>query len=110
MGAASINTKNNGHEDRLTNQYRHLYFYDRDVLEIRRIIQIEWKQRANGLAAQHACVTALIENVDEVARVTGGTDGDEEEVYESYYINEIMQEMIKDAPHPYNSGLTMVGV
>ena len=42
----------------------------------------------------------LINNVDEVARVTGGTDGAEEEVHESNYLYEIVNEVIKDAPHP----------
>lgn len=104
--AESIMTKNQAHEDRLTDKYRHLYFFDRDSLEIRRIIQIEWKVRARGVVAQHACVTALIKSVEQ--EVSCADNSDEEE-YEPYFININLHEMIKDAPHPYNSGRNMVG-
>ncbi len=103
--AASIITKNQAHEDKLTDKYLHLYFYDRDAFEIRRIIQIEWKARARGVAAQHSCVTSLVESLDGSATVT---DDSKEEELEAYCINETLHEMIKDAPHPYNKGLKMV--
>ena len=88
----------------MTDKDRNLYFYDRDELEIRRIIQIEWKQRSRGVVAQHSCVTALVMRVDEDDSASEGTNGTGEEELESYDINE----MIKDAPHPYDNGRKMV--
>ena len=92
----------------MTDKYRNLYFFDRDELEIRRIIQIEWKQRSRGVVAQHFCFTALVMRVDEDDSASEGTNDTGEEELESYDINETLHEMIKDAPHPYNNGRKMV--
>jgi hypothetical protein len=58
---------------------------------------VEWKVRARGVAAQH------------VALVTQTVAADAaDDTLEPYYVNDVIYEMISEAPAPYNAGYTLL--
>ena len=53
----SIVTKNVAHERKLNDKYQHIYFFDEDANELRRILQVEWQRGRN---ASHFVITQLV--------------------------------------------------
>ena len=100
----AISTKNKAHEDLLLNKYQHVYFFDDEHNEIRRVAQIEWKARVgrSGADSQYTCLSILVKRTDENNEEI--TDADDE----TYFINDQFHEMIKAAPTPYNENLPFV--
>ena len=94
----AISVKNTAHEKLLLNKYLHIYFYDNDpdVDEVRKVVAVEWKVRARGVAAQHVLVTQTV--------AADAAD----DTLEPYYINDVIYEMISEAPAPYNAGYTLL--
>jgi hypothetical protein len=83
-----IRTKNRAHESLLNDKYQHVYLFDSDTDEVRRIVHVEWC--TTNRPARYALITQLINQQD-----------DEEDLV-SYYINESLYECIRAAPAPYN--------
>ena len=83
-----IRTKNRAHEGLLNDKYQHVYLFDSDTDEVRRIVHVEWC--TTNRPARYALITQLINQ----------QDGEEDLV--SYYINESLYECIRAAPVPYN--------
>ena len=100
-------TKNKAHEDLLLHKYQHVYFFDEEHKEIRRVAGIEWKTKVgrSGVDAQHTCLSILVKRTDdENGNDHEFTDDDDE----TYFINDDLHEMIKAAPAPYNDRLLFV--
>ena len=77
-----IGTKNRVHESLLNDKwYQHVYLYDSEYSELRRIVHAEW------------CT---------VHRPARNEQDPKEEDLVSYYINENLYECIQAAPAPYN--------
>jgi hypothetical protein len=80
--------RNVAYEDSLKNKYVHLFLCDNDTIEIRRIIDIEWREKLPGknqARAQYHLVCKL------VAKDNENYTGDED--LEPYLINESDQSM-----------------
>ena len=85
-----IRTKNRAHESLLNDKYQHVYLYDSDTQETRRILHVEWSTAHRP--AKYAVVTQFVHGIHE----------NEEDDLVSYYINESLFDCIRAAPLPYN--------
>jgi hypothetical protein len=85
-----IRTKNRAHESLLNDKYQHVYLYDSDTQETRRIVHVEWSTAHRP--AKYAVVTQFVHGIHE----------NEEDDLVSYYINESLFDCIRAAPLPYN--------
>ena len=84
-----IRTKNRAHEGLLNDKYQHVYLYDAENDELRRIVHVEWCTAHRP--PRYAVVTQLV-----------NPPGDEDEDLMPYLINESLYECILSAPAPYN--------
>ena len=82
--------KNRAHESLLNDKYQHVYLYDSDTQETRRILHVEWSTAHRP--AKYAVVTQFVHGIHE----------NEEDDLVSYYINESLFDCIRAAPLPYN--------
>jgi len=80
--------ENRAHEGLLNDKYQHVYLFDSDTDEVRRIVHVEWCTTLRP--ARYALITQLMNQ----------QDGEEDLV--SYHINESLYECIRAAPAPYN--------
>ena len=85
----SNGTKNRAHEGLLNDKYQHVYLYDAENDELRRIVHVEWCTAHRP--PRYAVVTQLV-----------NPPGDEDEDLMPYLINESLYECILSAPAPYN--------
>ena len=90
----SIVTKNAVHERKLNDKYQHIYFFDADVDELRRIFHVEWQRGRN---ASHVAITQLVANAIDVNDIP-------------YVINNELHKMKKNAPAPHNCERTLIGL
>ena len=74
----------------LSDKYQHVYLYDSDTQETRRILHVEWSTAHRP--AKYAVVTQFVHGIHE----------NEEDDLVSYYINESLFDCIRAAPLPYN--------
>ena len=85
-----IRTKNRAHEGLLNDKYQHVYLFDSDTDEVRRIEHVEWCTTLRP--ARYALITQLMNQ----------QDGEEDLVSYHYHINESLYECIRAVPAPYN--------
>jgi hypothetical protein len=80
--AECIRNKCISNENKLVSKYRFISFYDKDVKETRRIVNVEWHPGfRGGNPAQYVAVTQLL--------------GSSDNIYESYCLNETLYNMIR---------------
>jgi hypothetical protein len=91
-----IRTKNRAHESLLNDKYQHVYLYDSDTKETRRIVHVEWSTAHRP--AKYAVVTQFIQ----------GEYENEEDDLVSYYINESLFDCIRAVPLPYNQQRSLI--
>jgi hypothetical protein len=106
----ALATKNPASEGRLKAKYVNLYFYDTDVAEgvvseVRRIVDIEWKERQRAVRGQVA-IPAQYQIVSQLVYRDGEKyEGDED--LEAYCINDELHLMITDCAAPFNDAFQL---
>ena len=88
-----IKTKNRAYEGLLNRKYQHIYLYDAENNELRRVVHVEWCTAHRP--ARYAVVTQLVNQPDEEDLVP-------------YLINESLYECFRAAPAPYNQQRRLV--
>ena len=90
-----MQTKNAAYEMRLNDKYQHIYMYDADTDEIRRIAHCEWS------TANRPCQYTVVAQF--IATKSGDTEASDEGQLVFYFINdEIYIICIRGAPAVYN--------
>ena len=85
---------------RLNDKYQHVYMYDADADEIRRIVHCEWS--TTNRPCQYAVVAQFI------AKESGDTEASDEDKFVSYFINDELYVCIRAAPEVYNGEFNIV--
>ena len=88
---------------------RHIYFYDEDSKEIRRVVNVEWSKRLGALQAQNTLVTQKIASHTE-GNAENLITNDDDADYQLYYINAEIFEVISNCPDPYNSSRILMNL
>ena len=94
-----INTKNKAHEDLLNDKYQHIFLYDEEESETRRIIHVEW---STTRPAKYVVITKLVRQGGEA-----NMDNDDDDLV-PYLINDELFKCVRAAPPPYNQERRLV--
>ena len=94
-----INTQNKAHEDLLNDKYQHVFLYDEEENETRRIIHVEW---STTRPAKYVVITKLVRQDGEASR-----DDDDDDLV-PYFINDELLKCVRAAPRPYNQERRLV--
>ena len=91
----AIRTDLFGNRERLLNKYKNICFQDDDPVYTGRVVNVEWKKRNKSNPAGYSLVTVDSRRVE----TDQEDDGD---IYESYLINELFHDMVKDCDSELN--------
>ena len=91
---STIQTKNAANEMKLNDKYQHVYIYDADTDEIRRIVHCEWS------TANRPCRYTVVAQF--ISKRSGDTEANGEDEFVSYFINDELYMCIRAAPVVYN--------
>jgi hypothetical protein len=95
----AIRTDLFGNRERLLNKYKNICFQDDEPVYTGRVVNVEWKKKNKSISAGYSLVTV------DIHRVETENDGD---IYESYLINEMFHEMIKDCDPEFNQSFHFI--
>jgi len=93
----ALRVMNNANLAALVKKYKHMFFFDDDEDELRRVVEVEWHMAVKkGERAAYQLVTQLVSSENVVAELEG------------YVINDVFHEMVSACPAPHNNSYKLI--